>query len=199
MGPGKKRDWGYASSDEKGNLTYTSYEKDGSVNRYSDRGDGYHTHEHWKSKDDYNRGGDPDQSRYDRGKTENPSTGDVQKNGGCYLTSACMKHFKEGFDDNCYELRVLRWFRDNFVDNKDIEHYYVTAPFIVEAIDKIPENEKIYNYIYDNVVDRCVTNIEDGNYNEAYDTYKSSIKVFEEQFARPLLKTKLIKTLRLKS
>ena len=42
----------------------------------------------------------------------------------CYLTSACMKYFQEKFDDNCYELAVLRWFRDNFVSKEDIEHYY---------------------------------------------------------------------------
>ena len=42
----------------------------------------------------------------------------------CYLTTACMKYFQENFDDNCYELTVLRWFRDNFVSKEDIEHYY---------------------------------------------------------------------------
>ena len=41
----------------------------------------------------------------------------------CYLTSACMKYFQEKFDDNCYELTVLRWFRDNFVSKEDIQHY----------------------------------------------------------------------------
>ena len=39
----------------------------------------------------------------------------------CYLTTACMKYFKENFDDNCYELTVLRWFRDNFVSAEDIK------------------------------------------------------------------------------
>ena len=38
--------------------------------------------------------------------------------GQCYLTSACMEHFQDEFDDNCYELTVLRWFRDNFVSKK---------------------------------------------------------------------------------
>ena len=32
---------------------------------------------------------------------------------GCYLTTACMQHMKEKFDDNCNELMTLRWFRDN--------------------------------------------------------------------------------------
>ena len=45
-----------------------------------------------------------------------------------------MKYFQENFDDNCYELTVLRWFRDNFVSKEDKEHYYEIAPIIVETI-----------------------------------------------------------------
>ena len=76
--------------------------------------------------------------------------------GSCYLTSACMKYFQENFDDNCYELTVLRWFRDNFVSKEDIKHYYEVAPIIVESINNGEKNDIIYNYIYDNVVDYCV-------------------------------------------
>lgn len=43
---------------------------------------------------------------------------------GCYLTTACMIHMQENFDDNCNELMTLRWFRDNFVSKEDIIHYY---------------------------------------------------------------------------
>ena len=54
----------------------------------------------------------------------------------CYLTTACMMHYLDNFDDNCYELRVLRWFRDNYVSKEDIETYYKVAPIIVEGIEK---------------------------------------------------------------
>ena len=64
------------------------------------------------------------------------------------------------FDDNCYKLRVLRWFRDNFVSTDNKNRYYDVAPKIVEAIGKEKESNLIYNYIYDNVVDYCVTQIE---------------------------------------
>ena len=30
-----------------------------------------------------------------------------ESSGSCYLTTACMKHFCDKFDDNCYELQVL--------------------------------------------------------------------------------------------
>lgn len=116
--------------------------------------------------------------------------------GGCYLTSACMKFFQEKFDDKCYELTVLRWFRDNFVSKEDIEHYYETAPVIVEAIDNDENSELIYNYIYDNVVDACVLAIENGDYEFAYNRYKESILLLEEQFARPLLEQRLIRVLK---
>ena len=65
----------------------------------------------------------------------------------CYLTTACMKHYLNNFDDNCYELTVLRWFRDNFVSKEDIEHYYKVAPIIVEAINEEEKSDIIYDYM----------------------------------------------------
>ncbi len=115
--------------------------------------------------------------------------------GGCYLTSACMKHFQNEFDDNCYELRVLRWFRDSFVTEDDIKHYYETAPIIVASIDNDSNKDLIYDYIYDNVVDVCVEAIKNGDYEFAYNRYKSSLLSLEETFGRKELNKKLIKVL----
>ena len=117
----------------------------------------------------------------------------------CYLTSACMKYFQEKFDDNCYELTVLRWFRDNFVSKEDIEHYYEVAPIIVEAINKEEKSGIVYDYIYDNIVDYCVKQIEQGNYKAAYKRYKNSVLALEEQFAKPELTNRFVKTLKLKT
>ena len=114
----------------------------------------------------------------------------------CYLTSACMKYFQENFDDNCYELTVLRWFRDNFVSKEDIEHYYEVAPIIVETINKEEKSDVIYNYIYDNIVDYCVEQIEQMNYDKAYNRYKNSFLTLEEQFAKPYLQQRFIKVLK---
>lgn len=114
----------------------------------------------------------------------------------CYLTTACMNYFQENFDDNCYELTVLRWFRDNYVTKEDIEHYYEIAPTIVEAINKEENADVIYNYIYDNIVDYCVEQIEFGNYNKAYSRYKNSVLILEEQFVKPLLPQKFTRTLK---
>ena len=104
--------------------------------------------------------------------------------------------FSKKFDDNCYELRVLRWFRDNFVSKEDIEHYYEIAPIIVETIDKEEKSDIIYDYIYDNIVDYCVEQIEQGNYDKAYSRYESSVKALEEQFTKSLLQQQFIITLK---
>lgn len=117
----------------------------------------------------------------------------------CYLTSACMKHFQNNFNDNCEELTVLRWFRDNFVSINDINHYYVTAPIIVETIESLENNQAIYDYIYENVIMDCVEAVKSGNYEFAYNRYKNSVLVLEEQFARPALANRLVKTLKLKT
>lgn len=104
-----------------------------------------------------------------------------------------MKHFEGDFDKNCYELRVLEWFADNFVSQEDMEFYYRLGPVVVEAIDNNPNSDMIYEYIYDNVVDACVTAIENGDYNFAYDRYKSSVISLGETFAKPYLQKILLK------
>ena len=115
---------------------------------------------------------------------------------GCYLTSACMSHYLTNFDDNCYELTVLRWFRDNFVSKEDIKHYYKTAPMIVDTIEKEKHKDIIYNYIYDNVVDACVEAIENGDYNFEYNRYKESILSLEQTYLKANLEHKLVRTLK---
>lgn len=117
----------------------------------------------------------------------------------CYLTSACMSHYLMNFDDNCYELTLLRWFRDNFVSKEDIKHYYKTAPMIVEAIEQEEHKDIIYNYIYDNVVDACVEAIENGNYDFAYNRYKESILNLEQTYLKSNLENKLVRTLKKQS
>ena len=115
----------------------------------------------------------------------------------CFLTTACMRHYYSNFNDNCYELKMLRWFRDKFVDEDDIKHYYEIAPIIVEAINNEKESEIIYSYIYHDIIEYCIVQIETKNFEEAYFRYKNCILAFEEKFARPFLEKKLVKVLKL--
>ena len=118
---------------------------------------------------------------------------------GCFLTTACMRHMQETFDDNCKELTILRWFRDNFGKREDVEHYYNVAPIIVQQIESSENSNSIYNYIYENMVKSCVDAIENKNYEEAYNKYKNTVLVLEEEFVKPKLQHQLTKTLKYKT
>jgi len=123
-------------------------------------------------------------------KSEKSST-DVS----CFLTTACIEEMQENFDDDCYELTVLRKFRDTFVTIEDKKHYYEVAPKIVEAINNEKYKNVIYKYIYDNVIKYCVEKIKNEQYEEAYSRYKISILCFEERYLEPTLGNKLQKTI----
>ena len=128
--------------------------------------------------------------------THGPDKSDASSgSGGCYLTTACMKHFMNNFNDKCYELQLLRWFRDNFVSEEDIAHYYETAPLIVSEINSLPNSNEIYDKIYYHVIDVCVKAIEKSEYAVAYQRYKESILQLEEAYVRPALEQRLIRAL----
>ena len=123
-------------------------------------------------------------------------TQDKSSGSGCYLTTACIMHMQENFNDNCDELMTLRWFRDNFVNKDDIKHYYFVAPIIVNKINLILDNNKIYSWIYEYVVQPCVLAIKLGNYEFAYNRYKESVLLLEEQFINNSIDSNKIKTLK---
>lgn len=100
-----------------------------------------------------------------------------------------MKHFSEEFDENCYELSTLRWFINTFMSKEDIDHYYEISPLIVDSINKTPKCERIYSYIYKNIIDVCVKAIEQGNYEFAYNKYKNSVLTLEEEYVNSFLET----------
>lgn len=116
--------------------------------------------------------------------TNNRDNGTQEKDSGsgCYLTTACMKHKQDNFNDNCIELTTLRWFRDNFVTEDDIKYYYEKAPMIVEKIDSLQDSTQIYNWIYENIVSACVEAIKNKDFDFTYNRYKNSILALEEQF-----------------
>lgn len=116
---------------------------------------------------------------------EKSKEGNTSSSGsGCYLTTACLKHFADQFCDDCYELTTLRWFRDNFVNSSDISMYYKIAPLVVEKINLLPNEEQnaVYNDIYHNVISACVHFIEENKYDLAYKRYKESVMDLKAKF-----------------
>ena len=102
------------------------------------------------------------------------TTTETSSGGGgmCYVTHACCEHL--GLPDNCYELTMLRQFRDEWLSSQNegrglIQRYYETAPAIVEKINVHPDKEKIYDIIWNEYILQCVRLIENGD-NEATKT-----------------------------
>lgn len=69
---------------------------------------------------------------------------------------------------------------------------------IVSAINESENNNKIFNFIYENVVSGCANAIKKGDYDFAYNRYNNSVLALEEQFASPKLEKNLVKVLKLK-
>ena len=104
---------------------------------------------------------------------------------GCFLTSACIT--AKGLSDDCHELRTLRTYRDAWLSKAEggtaaISHYYIVAPRIVDAIGKRPDSKAIYEMIYEEMVLPCVRFIEQENYTEAFDLYRSMTLRLAEQY-----------------
>ena len=71
--------------------------------------------------------------------------------GGCYLTTACTKAMN--LPDDCYELNVLRSFRDNILmsqptGKKAVREYYNMAPEIVQAVEEQEDAQVIWRSVY---------------------------------------------------
>lgn len=97
--------------------------------------------------------------------------------GNCYLTSACSE--AKGLPDDCYELQVLRGFRDDYVRAREdgqevLEEYERTAPKIVSNIKKLgAKAQQTFDKIYNELVIKAVHLILSGQNDAAYSLYKN--------------------------
>ncbi len=90
-----------------------------------------------------------------RRPTHERSNDYVQDSGGCFITTAVCEYF--GREDDCYELTMLRSFRDNWLakqknGNMEIALYYQCAPQLVEKMKASPDyastcEELMHTYI----------------------------------------------------
>ena len=111
-----------------------------------------------------------------------PAAPVINEQGGCFITTAICK--ATGLPDDCYELQLLRAFRDNYMqadDNRraDVELYYLMA----EKISNKLNNEQLL-YLRTEFLYKAIYQIEKGFNDLAYATYKDMFKtavVFSEQ------------------
>lgn len=94
-----------------------------------------------------------------------------------------------GLPDDCYELTVLRGFRDNYLKNRengaqDIADYYRNAPQIVESISNRNDADQIWRDIYQDMVCPCIQHIEAHEFEKAYKLYKSFTIRLRKEYLR---------------
>lgn len=96
----------------------------------------------------------------------------------CYITTAvCESQHKA---DDCYELSLLRTFRDDYLLKSEageamVHEYYDVAPSIVKHIGKRADADVIYEGIWQQYLSPCIRLIESGQNEECVDLYKRMV------------------------
>lgn len=98
--------------------------------------------------------------------------------GGCFLTTATVDYF--GFDDNCAELQLARYLRDERMDSKRGKFvkdlYKIVGPVIVER-------KQDWDDFYTNTVAPVSQLVEQNRFEEAQELYIRSTIMLIDQYA----------------
>lgn len=99
--------------------------------------------------------------------------------GGCYITTACVDVM--GLDDNCTEMKTLRWFRDNYMMATAercmmVADYYFKAPEIVEKLKALPDSTAFFQHIFHEYIETAVNFIEQCEYEKAMLVYQQGVQ-----------------------
>lgn len=108
--------------------------------------------------------------RSDAGKSRPAKNNSGSGKKGCFLTTAACE--LRGLPDDCYELRVLRRFRDDvLVISREgralVDEYYREAPSLVPLVELIGERDNTWRDIQS-----TVDHIERGNHQAAIAAYR---------------------------
>lgn len=119
------------------------------------------------------------------GRVYNVDLGSEQSDTTCFITTATLLH-NGTTDDNCYELKRFRMFRDEYValqpkGNIEIATYYQYAPTIVRAIENDIEKDNVYKAIWESLK-KCLNWIEEGQNELAYCEYKKVVNLLKLKY-----------------
>jgi len=101
----------------------------------------------------------------------------------CYISTAVCESL--GKDDACYELQLLRDFRDQILRQTEegkhlIEQYYDIAPTIVKRIQKRDDAKQIFTRIWDRYLSQCIKYIEVNQHELSVELYTEMVHELKE-------------------
>lgn len=96
----------------------------------------------------------------------------------CYITTAVCEYRHK--PDDCYELSLLRSFRDDYLLQSEqgeemVREYYDVAPSIVKHIGQRADADRIYEGIWKQYLSPCIRLIELGQNVECVDLYRHMV------------------------
>ena len=103
----------------------------------------------------------------------------------CYITTAVCQSL--GKPDDCYELNLLRNYRDSYLASTPdgeavIKEYYDVAPTIVRRIGRMEDAGEIYQGIWKDYISPCVRLIEEERLTECREVYTDMVHSLEEKY-----------------
>ena len=103
----------------------------------------------------------------------------------CYITTAVCESL--GKEDDCYELNILREYRDGYLRStedgeKIVNAYYDIAPSIVKRINKQSNRDEIYKSIYAEYLSPCIQLLEENKKEECKEIYSNMVLGLEATY-----------------
>lgn len=122
---------------------------------------------------------DSDSTTYGTSHSSVVGSSSSRSSGRCFLTTAACEYF--GKEDDCYELTMLRHFRDAWLAKQAdgaalIAEYYRIAPPIVEKLNASEWRDKIYQDIWGQYILPCVSLIEQESYEPCRTLYEKMVR-----------------------
>ncbi|WP_171031710.1 CFI-box-CTERM domain-containing protein [[Clostridium] hylemonae] len=107
------------------------------------------------------------------------------KKGFCFITTAVCE--QQDKPDDCYELRTLRAYRDDYMMSTEdgkalVEEYYDIAPGIVQIINMQKDAEHIYEALYKDCLAPCISCIEAGEKERCKELYTRMVRGLQKKY-----------------
>jgi hypothetical protein len=102
----------------------------------------------------------------------------------CFISTAACSAL--GLPDDCDELATLRWYRNAILlpsepGRRDVQAYYAIAPRIVEAINRRPDRQRVYEGLYWQYIRTAVDAIQECRHGEAYVLFQELVREASQQ------------------